>query len=134
MMRRAGRIEPGSGDAVFTGQSGLSNPARIAFTKARLSFFVRPLTEGTVIGGSFAAESFAMVEAVVKAVLDDAGATTGVDDAAVTPWAEAVGTVPSGGSPSPGAGPASLLAAQAREARRATERNTVIDEYLLNKV
>lgn len=113
----------------------MSNPARIAFTKARLSFFVRPLTEGTVIGGSFAAESFAMVEAVVKAVLDDAGATTGVDDAAVTPWAEAVGTVPSGGSPStPGAGPASLLAAQAREARRATERNTVIDEYLLNKV
>jgi hypothetical protein len=56
----------------------------IAFTRARLSFFVRPFTEGTVIGGAFATESFSTLEAVLEAVLDaeDVVAVTGVDEAA----------------------------------------------------
>lgn len=133
-MRRAGRIEPGSGGGVFTGQSGLSNPAVMAFTRARLSFFVRPLTEGTDIGGSFGAESFPIVDAVLEAVLGVVGVATGVDDAAVTPWAEAVGSVPSGGRPStPGAGCASLLAAQPSDATKANEARIVIHENLFGK-
>jgi hypothetical protein len=106
----------------------------IAFTRARLSFFVRPLTDGTVIGGSLAAESFPMLEAVLEAVLDadGAGVAAGVDEAPwLIPWAEAVGSVPSGGSAStPGAGRPSLLAAQAREPIRANVTSTWIDDGL----
>jgi hypothetical protein len=69
-------MEPGSGGAVFTGQAVFSSPALTAFTSARLSFLVRPFTEGTVIGGSLAAESLAVLDAVLEAVFD------GVDEAA----------------------------------------------------
>jgi len=85
MIRRAGRIEPGSGGAVFTGHSGLVSPALIAFTRARLSFLVRPLTDGTVIGGALATESFPTLETVLDAVLDaegiGVGVVAGVDEA-----------------------------------------------------
>ena len=134
MIRRPGRIEPGSGGAVFTGQSGLVSPALIAFTRARLSFFVRPLTDGTVIGGALATESLPRLEAVLEAELDaeGAGVTAGVDEALwLMPWAEAVGSVPSGGMPSiPGAGRPSLLAAQARDPIRANAMSTGIDDDL----
>jgi hypothetical protein len=106
----------------------------IAFTRARLSFFVRPFTEGTVIGGAFATESFPRFEAVLEAVLDadGVGVAAGVDEAPwLMPWAEAVRTVPAGGSPStPGAERPSLLAAQASEPIRANERSTGIDDDL----
>jgi hypothetical protein len=138
MIRRAGRIEPGSGGAVFTGQSGLVSPALIAFTRARLSFFVRPLTDGTVIGGALATESLPAVDGVLEAALDSEGVevgigvVAGVDEAPwLMPWAEAVGSVPLGGRPSaPGAARPSLLAAQARELIRANEMSTGIDDDL----
>jgi hypothetical protein len=138
MIRRAGRIEPGSGGAVFTGHLLLSRPALTAFTRARLSFFVRPLTDGTVIGGAFAAESFPTPAAVLEAVFERTALSVGVDDAAgVTPWGE-VATASDTSVEIPSAAAAaergSLPATQARDARRAREINTVIDEYLLNKV
>jgi hypothetical protein len=46
-----------------------SIPALIAFTSARLSFLVRPLTEGTVIGGSLDVESTGAPDEVLDAVL-----------------------------------------------------------------
>jgi hypothetical protein len=68
-MRRAGRIDPGSGGAVFTGQSVFLRPALTAITRAMLSFLVRPLMVGTVIGGSLsAAESFALCDVVLDAL------------------------------------------------------------------
>src|SRR4029078_13720119 len=48
-MRLAGRIDPGSKGAVLTGQRVSFIPARIAETSARLSFLLRPDTDGTVI-------------------------------------------------------------------------------------
>jgi hypothetical protein len=86
-MRCAGRIDPGSGGAVFTGQSLFLRPAFTAITSAMLSFFVRPFTVGTVIGGSFAAaESFALPDGVLDVACEDAvavaapaGATPGSD-------------------------------------------------------
>jgi len=103
----------------------------MAFTRARLSFFVRPFTDGTVIGGSLSAESLAAVAPVLDAVLD-----AGVDEAApVTPCGAVARRGPAGGSAStPGDGCASLLAAQARDAISAKEVNTGIDEYLLNTI
>src|SRR4029078_11907237 len=63
---RDGRIEPGSGGAVFTGQSLFLRPPLTAITSAMLSFLLRPLTGGTVIGGSLAAvESLAPLAAPV---------------------------------------------------------------------
>jgi len=56
-------MEPGSGGGVFTGHIVLFLPARIALTSAMLSFLVRFATEGTVMGGSFGAESFATAPA-----------------------------------------------------------------------
>lgn len=50
-MRLAGRIDPGNGAAVFTGHRVSLIPARIAATSARLSFLLRPGTDGTVIEG-----------------------------------------------------------------------------------
>lgn len=138
MIRRAGRIEPGSGGAVFTGHALSSRPALTAFTRARLSFFVRPLTDGTVTGGAFAAESFPTPEGVLEAVFRTAGLSVGVEDAAgVTPWGEAVtARDPAVEMPSAAAAAerVSLLATQARDARRAKVSSTVIDEYLSNKV
>src|SRR6267143_3004104 len=40
-MRRFGRIEPGSGGAVFTGQPGCLMPLRMASTSEKLSALVR---------------------------------------------------------------------------------------------
>ena len=130
-MRRAGRIEPGSGGAVLTGQSGFLSPAETAFTNARLSFFVRPFTDGTVTGGTFAAESLPAVDVVLEAVLSGAS----VDEAALAfLWAAGA---PSGGaaggiSSIPGAGRVSLLAAHASEVASAKEMSMGI-EYLFDR-
>src|SRR6266550_2951375 len=131
-MRRAGRIEPGSGDAVLTGQSGFFSPAATAFTNARLSFFVRPFTDGTVTAGTFAAESLpgGAVDAVLEAVLR----VESVDEAALAfPSAAAApsGGVAGGIASIPDAGRASLLAAQASEVASAKEMSMII-EYLFD--
>jgi hypothetical protein len=106
-----------------------SNPAVTAFTSARLSFFVRPFTEGTVTGGSFEIESLPILDVVVEALRGVAG----VDEADPTPWGttDAIGPPAGGISSTPGVGRASLPAAQAREAMRANEVNTGIDDDLL---
>jgi len=129
-MRRAGRIEPGSGGAVLTGQSGFLSPAETAFTNARLSFFVRPFTDGTVTGGAFAAESLPAVDEVLEAVLN----VVSVDEAATaSPWAAAASGGPAGGISSiPGDGRVSLLAAHAREVASAKEMSMGI-EYLFDR-
>ena len=122
-------MDPGSGGGVFTGQSVFSSPALTAFTSARLSFFVRPFTEGTVTGGSLAAESLPTLDAVLEAVLG----VDGVDEAVpTTPCGTAAeSAVPAGGIPStPGDGRASLVAAQASELTRANKTNTGIEKYL----
>src|ERR1700680_748183 len=132
MIRRAGRMDPGSGGGVFTGQLVFCSPAVTAFTSARLSFLVRPFTEGTVIGGSLAAESLPIVDAVLEAVAGVSGAD-GVEEAApATPCcAAAASGGPAGGiSAPPGVGRASLLAAQASEAMRANGRSMGIDDDL----
>ena len=105
-----------------------SSPAVTAFTSARLSFLVRPFTEGTVIGGSLAAES---VDAVLEAVVGVNGAD-GVDEAVpATPCGAVASGGPAGGSSAaPGIGRASLLAAQASAAMRANGRSMGIDEGL----
>src|SRR5687767_10689851 len=89
MIRRSGRIDPGSGGTVFTGHAVFASPDLTAFTRARLSFFVRPLTEGTVTGGAFTTVSLPTLEAVLEAVFEPVTLSVGVDDAAgVTPWGE----------------------------------------------
>ena len=126
-MRRAGRIEPGSGGAVLTGQSGFLSPAETAFTNARLSFFVRPFTDGTVTGGAFAAEFPPAVDVVLEAVLN----VESVDEA-VTAAAAASGG-PAGGICSvPGDGRVSLLAAHASEVASAKEMSMGI-EFLFDR-
>jgi len=106
-----------------------SSPALTAFTSARLSFLVRPFTEGTVIGGSLAAESLPTLDAVLEAVL-------GVDRINKSVPATRCGTAAASGGPAggisstPDDGCASLLAAQARELTRAIETSTWIDEDL----
>lgn len=90
---------------------------------------MRPFTEGTVIGGSLAAESFPTPDAVLDAVLagigDDETATAtvcGVDDPTVC----ASGEIDS----PPGEGRASLLAAQASAVASVSERSTGMDDDL----
>lgn len=88
-------------------------------------------------GGAFAAESLPTLEAVLEAVFVlSVLSPRGVDDAAgVTPWGEAAAARdPSVEIPSVVAERTSLPATQERDARRAREMNTVIDEYLSNKV
>jgi len=121
-------MEPGSGGGVFTGQFVFFKPAVTAFTSARLSFLVRPFTEGTVTGGSLA-ESLTILDAVLEAVV----VVAGVDEAEPTPCGTtaAIGAPAGGISSTPGEGRASLLAAQAKEAMRANEASTVIDDDLL---
>src|ERR1700730_87896 len=122
-MRRAGRMDPGSGGGIFTGQLVFSSPAVTAFTSARLSFLVRPFTEGTVIGGSLAAESFPTVDAVLEAV-DGFNGIAGVDEAVpATPCGTAAASDgPAGGIASiPGVDRVSLPAAAASEAMRPKE-------------
>src|SRR2546423_9557897 len=119
-MRWAGSMAPGNCGAVFTGQAVFFIPAFTAFTRAMLSFLVRPFMVGTLIGGSFAAESLplAVLDAVRRSAVGTAAAlalATGVA-AAVEETVEDS----SGDTASPtGVGRASLLAAQAREASSA---------------
>ena len=111
----------------------LSSPALTAFTSARLSFLVRPFTEGTVIGGSLAAESLPTGESVLDAVVGVNGVDDGVDEAVpVAPCGTAAASDRPGGgsSAAPGADRASLLAAQASEAMRANDESMGIDEDL----
>lgn len=127
-MRRLGSIAPASWGAVFTGQAVLLSPALTALTRAMLSFLVRPLMVGTVIGGSFAAESFPVPLAVLDAVRTAVGA---VDELA-TPAAEAV-EGPSGMTSPAGVGRASLLA-HAMDTKNAKGMSMPVDECLLNKL
>jgi len=98
----------------------LSIPALTAFTRARLSFFVRPFTEGTVTGGSFAVSLPAPATALGVAVprtgeaADATGTICGVDEAVCT----SLGT----DSP-PGEGLESLAAAQASAVANVNEKN-----------
>jgi hypothetical protein len=103
----------------------LSIPALIAFTSARLSFFVRPFTEGTVTGGSLAAVSFPAPDTVLAVLVPptgDAAATgtiCGVDEAVCT----SLGT----DSP-PGEGLESRAAAQASAVANVKEKNMPREE------
>jgi hypothetical protein len=108
-------------------------PALTAFTSARLSLLVRPFTDGTVIGGSFAAESFptpgVVLDAVLAEVLREAGCgfvtwIAGREDVA-TAWLS-VGIVSE-----PGVGRASLLEAQASAPRSANAENLWMDDILI---
>ncbi len=129
-MRRAGRIEPGSGAAVLTGQSGFLSPAETALTNARLSFFVRPFTDGTVTGGAFAAESLPAFDVVLEDVLN----VESVEEAVTAfPCADAVSGGPAGGISSiTGDGRVSLLAAHASEVASANEMSMIM-EYLFDR-
>jgi hypothetical protein len=68
-MRCDGRIDPGSGGAVFTGQPVVFIPSRTAFTSSRLSLLVRPFTVGTEIGRALAV-SLPVLDGVLDAVVD----------------------------------------------------------------
>ena len=65
MIRRCGRIAPGSGAGPATGQPGLATPARIAARSEMLSRLDRPSISGR--GGSGRAESAAGAFATVSA-------------------------------------------------------------------
>jgi hypothetical protein len=120
-------MDPGSGCCVFTGQAVLSNPALIAFTSARLSFDVRPFTDGTVIGGALAV-SFPTPDAVLDVVfarIGVAAAATGTTCGVDTAICASVGT----DSP-PGEGRASLAAAQASPVASMNVRSMGIDDDL----
>lgn len=128
-------MEPGRGAGIFTGQSVLFFPARIALMRAMLSFLVRPATDGTVIGGSFGVVSAASVALVLDAVVTAGVITAGVDVAAkavrVAVAVEISGGPPGGTTSSAVVAPASLLAAQpARDAVKASVSSTETDLYL----
>ena len=83
-----------------------------------------------------AAESFAVLGVVLEAAFDAAGAVRGVDDALpATPWGAAVeAREPSVGIPSnPGAGRASLLAAQVSEAASTNDTSMGIENNLFDE-
>ena len=65
MIRRCGRIAPGSGAGPATGQPGLADPARIAARSEMLSRFDRPAMSGR--GGSGRAVSGCVAFAIVSA-------------------------------------------------------------------
>ncbi|HMJ07129.1 MAG TPA: hypothetical protein VK474_12790 [Chthoniobacterales bacterium] len=104
-------------------------PALTAFTSARLSLLVRPFTDGTVIGGSFAAESFPTPGVVLDAVLDGTGCgfVTWIAGSVDVPtvWLS-VGIVSE-----PGVGRASLPEAQANTPRSANAENLRTDAILI---
>ena len=77
-MRLAGSIAAGNCGAVFTGQSVFFIPALTALTNAMLSFLVRPLTVGTVTGGSLAVESLPRPFVVVDGVAASGGYITAI--------------------------------------------------------
>jgi hypothetical protein len=125
-------------------------PTLTAFTSSRLSLLVRPLTVGTVTGGSLAAESFPMRDAVLDEVfpLEIVAPATGAEapfDGMLALAADPVRTAAcevedaavgeSLGIDSPvGDGRASLLAAQASEATSAKDAITEIELDLLDKI
>jgi hypothetical protein len=85
-------------------------PALTAITRAMLSLVVRPLTVGTVIGGSFAAAPVV----VLDAVREDVAAGTDAGTVELAPSAVAMVDELTVATLSPfGEGRASLLAAQA---------------------
>ena len=90
---------------------------------------------GTVMGGLLAAESLPIPLAVLDAATPVGDEAVGlVEELAVTLIPAADATETSGGTTSPpGVGRASLLAAQAREAKMARGMSAPMDEYLLNK-
>jgi hypothetical protein len=104
-------------------------PALTAFTSARLSLLVRPFTDGTVTGGSFAAESFPTPGVVLDEVLSEAGWgfvtwIAGREDVA-TVWLSV------GIASEPGVGRASLLEAHASAPRSANAENLWMDDILI---
>src|SRR6476469_1739712 len=113
-MRWLGRMAPGSWGAVLTGQAVLLSPALTALTRAMLSFLVRPLMVGTLIGGSFAAESLPVPLAELDAVPPGTGGIAGWLAATEVMVDEAAVEVPSGSRSPDGVGRESLAAAQAR--------------------
>jgi hypothetical protein len=106
----------------------LSIPASTALTKARLSFDVRPFTEGTVIRGCLTAVSLPAPDAgldVVAGRIGVAAAATGTicgGEEAICPSVEIA-------SP-PGEGRASLVAAQASAVASVNERSMGMDDDL----
>jgi len=107
-------------------------PALTAFTSARLSFLVRPFTDGTVTGGSFAAESFPtpgfVLDAVLAALLGEAGC-------GLATWIAGSVDMPTvwlsvGIASEPGVGRASLLEAHANAPRSANPENFWTDDIL----
>lgn len=137
-------MDPGSGAGVFTGQSVLFLPARMALMSAMLSFFVRFATEGTVMGGSFGALStvatalervLSPLEAGVVDPVTGAGGGAGIAVSAASAFSVAVALETSGGPPggttsSAVVAPASLLAAQpAREATNPSDNSSEADLY-----
>ena len=93
---------------------------------------MRPFTEGTVIGGSFAAESLPTLDAVLEALVGVNGADGAREEEPATPCGAALASdgTAGGSSAAPGIGRASLLAAQASEAMRANDMSMGIDEDL----
>src|SRR5687767_249266 len=83
-MRRLGRMEPGSGGGVLTGQRVSFIPARIAATRARLSFLLRLGTVGTVIA--------AVGRGMVPLITADALRAAAVPIVSVTDTGSSVGT------------------------------------------
>jgi len=138
-------MEPGNGAGVFTGQSVLFLPARMALMSAMLSFFVRFATDGTVMGGSLGAVSFAAIAmaevlspldvGVVDPVTGAGGGGVGIAVSAASAFSVAVavetsGWPPGGTAPSAVVAPASLLAAQpARETANPSDNRSEADLY-----
>src|SRR5512141_3218521 len=108
-MRFAGRIDPGSGGTVFTGQRVSFIPARIAETRARLSRPLRPGTGGTVMRGAFP-ESAGF------------GGATFVESIAMTVTGSSAVPIAAGGV----AGWASLVAQAVRSARPPRPRTRIL--------
>jgi len=107
-----------------------SIPALIALTRARLSFRVRPFTEGTVIGGFLAAECFPAPDSVLDAVLGrigDSAAATGTICGVGEP---AIRALVATASPPGEGGRASLVAAQASAVARVNEISMGMDDNL----
>src|SRR5688572_25933919 len=74
-MRLPGRMEPGRSAGPFTGQRVSFSPARIADTSARLSRLLRPLMDGTVIGGGLAVSFATLSDASVSIFAESIAST-----------------------------------------------------------
>src|SRR5687767_8634706 len=116
-MRRLGRIEPGSGGGVLTGHRVSFIPARTAATRARLSFLLRPGTEGTVIA-TFAGTMVSLTNA-------ESVRAAGVPIVSVTDTGSSVGS----GDCSTGGEVLPSLTTQPPAATRRTARPSPAAEY-----